>query len=135
MPTNQKVDSHYFKLHRSFLISFNLSNVGEIFWVKSERTVSKFRNRKENFRVVLTYSIKRECKIRKFHVAIVQKRLRNVQKKRDARAKLFFFLLFAVAVAKTSYCCDAKFCYLGNVKSHFSLFKKRQRAIYLENTR
>ena len=63
---------------------------------------------KENFRVVLTYSIKRECEIRKFHVAIVQKRLRNVQKKRDARAKLFF-LLFAVAVAKTSYCCDAKF--------------------------
>ena len=46
---------------------------------------------KENFRVVLTYSIKRECEIRKFHVAIVQKRLRNVQKKRDARAKLFFF--------------------------------------------
>ena len=33
--------SHCFKLHRAYLISFNLSNVGEIFWVKSERTLSK----------------------------------------------------------------------------------------------
>ena len=38
-----------FKLHRSYSISFNLSNVGEIFWIKSERIVSKFRKRKRNF--------------------------------------------------------------------------------------
>ena len=69
---------------------------------------------KENFCFVLTYSTKRACEIRKFHVAVVQQRLRNVQKKRDARAKLFFFcqskpipfLLFDVAVAKTLCCCD-----------------------------
>jgi len=37
---------------------------------------------------VLTFSIKRE--IRKFHVVVVQRQERNVQKKRDARAKLLF---------------------------------------------
>ena len=41
MTTNQndtlKADSHCFKLHRSFLTSFNLSNVGELLWVKSEK--------------------------------------------------------------------------------------------------
>ena len=36
----------------SILISFNLSNVGEIFWVVSERTVSKFRKRKKIFCVL-----------------------------------------------------------------------------------
>ena len=35
---------------------------------------------KQNFCVVLTYSIKRAPEIRKFHVAVVQQRLRNVQK-------------------------------------------------------
>ena len=35
---------------------------------------------KETFCVVLTYSIKRAREIRKFHVAVVQQRLRNVQK-------------------------------------------------------
>ena len=72
-----KVDSHCFKLHRSYLVSFNLSNVGEIFWVKSKRTLEK---EKENFCVVLTYSMERAREIRKFHVAVVQQRLRNVQK-------------------------------------------------------
>ena len=35
---------------------------------------------KENFCVVLTYTINRAREIRKFHVAVVQERLRNVQK-------------------------------------------------------
>ena len=35
---------------------------------------------KETFCLVLTYSIKRAHEIRKFHVAVVQQRLRNVQK-------------------------------------------------------
>ena len=38
-------------------------------------------NEKENFCVSLsTYSIKRGSEIRKFHVAVVQQRLRNVKK-------------------------------------------------------
>ena len=51
-----------------------------MFWVESGRTVSWFRKRKKIFCVVLTYSIKRASEIRKFHVAFVQQRLRNVQK-------------------------------------------------------
>ena len=48
MTRNQnKVDC--FKLRRSYLISFNLSNVREMFSVKSERNVSKVRKRKRNF--------------------------------------------------------------------------------------
>ena len=35
---------------------------------------------KENFGVVFTYSIKQAREKRKFHVAVVQPRLRNVQK-------------------------------------------------------
>ena len=70
---------------------------------------------KEHFCVVFTYPIRRRRarEIRKFHVAVGQRRLRNVQKKRDARENFFFcqtkaiaFLLFAVAVAKTPYCRD-----------------------------
>ena len=63
------------------------------------------------FCVVLTYSIKRASEIRKFHVAVVQQRLRNVQKSVMhvqscffASLNLLLFLLSAVAVAKIPYC-------------------------------
>ena len=46
---HQKENLHRFKLHRSYLISFNLSKVGEIFLVESERTVSKFKKWKTKF--------------------------------------------------------------------------------------
>ena len=36
---------------------------------------------KQNFCVVLTYPIKRARQIMKFHVAVVQRRLRNIQKR------------------------------------------------------
>ena len=59
------------------------------------------------FCVVPTYSIKRASEIRKFHVAVVQQRLRNVQKSvmhvqscSFANLKPIAFLLFSVAVAK-----------------------------------
>ena len=50
--------------------------------IESARTLSKLRKRKlkENFCVLFTNSIKRACEIRKFHVAVVQRELRNVQK-------------------------------------------------------
>ena len=38
------------------------------------------KKEKQNFFVVLTYSIERARGIRKFHVAVVQQWLRNVQK-------------------------------------------------------
>ena len=57
---------------------------------------------KENCCLVFPSSTKHE--IRHFHVAVVQRRQRNVQKMRDARAKLFFCQskpswFFAVLVA------------------------------------
>ena len=121
------MNSHCFKLHRSYLISFNLSNTGELFRVISERTVCKFRKRKTKFCVVLTNSIKRAREIRKFHVAVVQQQITNVQKSVMRVQKMcfcqsrpFVFLLFAVAVAKTPNCCHPEFCYHDNVKSHVS---------------
>ena len=51
---------------------------GKFSEVESETTVSNLEKERENFRVV--YSIKRAREIRKFHVAVLQQRLRNVQK-------------------------------------------------------
>ena len=58
---------------------------------------------KENCCLVFPSSTKREFR-RHFHVVVVQRRLRNVQKKHAARAKLLFCLskpvvFFAVLVA------------------------------------
>ena len=55
--------------------------------VESEENYLSLEKVKGNFCVVFTYSIRRAREVRKFHVAVVQRRLRNVQKKRDARAK------------------------------------------------
>ena len=63
----------------------------------------------ENFSDVFTYSLKRASEISKFHVAVVQQRLRNVQKSvmhvqssSFANLRTYCFL----AVAKISCCCD-----------------------------
>ena len=60
--------------------------------VEFERTVSKFRKRTRKFCVLFTYFIKRRRETSKFHVAVVQRQLRNVKrkKKRNAREKLLF---------------------------------------------
>ena len=59
-----------------------MSNAGKIFWTESERTVSEFRKRKKKlFCVAFTYSVKRAREIRKFHVAVLQGWLKNVQKR------------------------------------------------------
>ena len=81
--------------------------------VKSERTVSKLRKRKRKFCVGFTCSIKQARVIRKFQVAVVQRRLRNVQFKTawckcKAVVLLLYIilLLFAVHVNCRPYCCD-----------------------------
>ena len=78
----QNVNSHCFKLNRSYSVSFNLSNVGEIFRVESQRTVFKFRKRKLTFFcwVYLPHEASR-CRSR---AAAAKKGT----KKRAARAKL-----------------------------------------------
>ena len=54
------------------------------------RAVSKLRNRKRKMLSCTVFPSATEREIRHFHVVVVQRRLRNVQKKRVARAKLLF---------------------------------------------
>ena len=73
--------------------------------IEPERTVSKFKKRR-SFCAVFHYSIKRAREVRKFHVAVAQRRLRNVPKSMMhvqsccfADINVFFFaVLVAVAV-------------------------------------
>ena len=77
------------KLYHAYSNSFSSSNVGKCFWSWILKTVSKFRKRKgRSLSLVFTSSTKRE--IRHFHVVVVQRRRRNVQKKHDSWATLSF---------------------------------------------
>ena len=132
MTTNQKIHlkSKLALFHRSYLISFNLSNVGEFSGVESERTVSEFRERKGNVYVVFSYSVKRAREIRNVHVAVVQRWL-NLCKKAWCTCKVVFLvninlLLFCRSRCRRRRRCLSslsviqKFCYHDNVTSHFS---------------
>ena len=68
---------------------------------------------KEHVCVVLTYLIKRASEIGKVYVAVVQQRLRNVQKS-------VVHVHVHVLLQKLPIVVMQKFCYLGNVTSHFS---------------
>ena len=60
----------------------------------------KLEKEKENFCVLFNYSIKRAREVSKFHVTVVQRRLRNVHKSvMDVQNNQFFFFAFFVAVA------------------------------------
>ena len=92
---------------------------------------------KQNFCVVVTYSIKRAREIRKFHVAVVQQRLRNVQKSVMHVQRCFFAdlnLLFLCCspspLQKLPIVVIQKFCYHGNVTLQFpSLCAAAQRGL------
>ena len=70
------------------------------------------------FCVLFCYFIKRAHEIRKFHVAVVQPRLRNVQKsvmhvqsccfanKPVVLFAVLFTVAVAIVVAQAPYCCD-----------------------------
>ena len=82
---------------------------------------------KEIFCVVLTYSIKRAREIRKFHVAVVQQRLRNVQKSVMHVQSCFFgqskpvsFYCSPSPSLKLPMVVIKKFWYHSNVTSHFT---------------
>ena len=103
----ENVSSDCFKIHRSYSVSFNLSNVGKIFWFCIRKNLS-LEKEKENFCVVFTYSIKRARKIKKFHEAVVQRRLRNVQKSVMhvqsccfAKINLLLFSLLSLSIVVT----------------------------------
>ena len=114
--------SHCFKLHQSYLISFNLSNVGEIFWFESERTVSKFRKRKRKF-LCCAHLLN---KAGEWNLEVSSRSrattARKYTKKRDVRAKLFFCQTKPIAfllLQKPSVVEIHKFSYHSKVTSHF----------------
>ena len=85
----------------------------------------------DNFCDVLTYSLKRAREIRKFHIAIVQRWLRNVQKsvmhvQSGCFANIIVLLFCCSLCLRCSRCFSSlvvviqKFCYRGNMTSHFS---------------
>ena len=130
---------HCFKLHRSYSVSFICQMLGKFSGVKSERTASKFRKRKRKLLCcVFTSSFKPVREIRRFHVAVVQRRLRNVQKSVMHvqsccfdNVNLLLFLPFLLpspsSLLKVPTVVIQKFCYHANVRSHFSylLWTKR----------
>ena len=72
---------HGFKLNRPYSVSSDLSNVGAISpGLNTKGPYLSLEEEKENSGVVFTYSIKRAHEIRTFHVVVVQRKLRNVQK-------------------------------------------------------
>ena len=104
-----------FQTSSILLISFNSSNVGEIFWVKSERTLSKFRKTKTKFLCCAHLLHERALEIRKFHVAVVQlTTAKKCTKMRDGRGKM------CGKMEKLPIFVTQKVCYHGNVTSHFS---------------
>ena len=77
-------NSHCFKLHRSYSLSFNLSNVGEIFWIESER------KRKRNF--LCCVHLLRKAGSVKLEVSCRSSAMMAIKcaKKRHALAQLLF---------------------------------------------
>ena len=75
---------------------------------------------KESRWLVFVSSTKRE--IRQFHVVVVQRRQRNVQKKRDARSKMMFCQSKPIAFCRSCY-CHRRRClnFLTTVTVHFLL--------------
>ena len=92
--------------------------------VKSERTVSKFRKRKRKFCVLLTYFVKWVHEIWKFHVVVMQRRPRNVQKSAIVKTYCFFPVLLPSPASLLKLCIVAirKFCYHGNVTSQVARY-------------
>ena len=100
-----------------------MSNFGEIFWIESEKTVSKLRKRKRKFlSCVHPLDLEAGGEIKKFHAAVVQQRRRNHVHKSMMHMQSCSFtnlnsLLFCCC--RAPYCCDPE-TYHSNVTSHFS---------------
>ena len=99
-----------------------------MFWIESERTVSELRKRQRNF----FYCVHLLSEVGKFHVAVVQRSLKNVQKSVmhvpcccfTNNINLLLFSPFSFPspslLPKLHFVVIQKFCYHGNVTSHFS---------------
>ena len=131
-------NSHCFKLHRSYSLSFNLSNVGEIFWIESERK----RKRKRNFlccvhllRKAGSVKLEVSCRSRAMMAVKCAKKRHALEQLLFANIKLLPFLPFSSPspslLTKLPFVVIQTFLYHGNVTSYFSLstaFNKSLRA-------
>ena len=91
-----------FALHRCYSMSFNLSHVGEIFCIESERTVSEFRKDKETFCFVFTYSVKRvSCRSR----ATMAKKWKSVMHVQSCCFTFINLLFFCRSRCRRRRCC------------------------------
>ena len=117
------MDLRCFQLHRSYLIPFKFSNVGEIFWVETKRTVRKFRKRKRKFLCCAHYSIKRVHEVSCHSHATMPGQEMHVQSCfLFANLNLLLFCCSPSPLQKLPVVVIQKFCYHGNMTSHFSLY-------------
>ena len=100
------MNSHCFTVNRSYSFSFNLSN---FLGLNPKGPYLSSEKEKENFCDVFTHSVKQACEIRKFHVAVVQQRLRNVQKAWCA-CKVVVLLNINLLLFNCSRCCRRRRC-------------------------
>ena len=121
------MDSHCFKLHWSYFTSLICQMLAKFSGLNQKWPYVSLEKEKQNFCVVLTYSIRWAREIRQFHVAVVQQRQRNILKSVMHVERCFFanlnllcFFLFAVLLQKLVIVAIQKFCYHGNMMSHFS---------------
>ena len=77
--SSKKVNSRCLKLYRAYSISFNLSYVGNFFGSWILKDCIKVQVKKKEV-VVLCYRSSTKPEIRHLHVAVVQRRHRNVRK-------------------------------------------------------
>ena len=125
----------------SILFSFSEMWAKYIFWIESERTVSEFRKRKRNF--LCCVHLLRKVGTWNFHVAVVQRWPKNVQKSVMhvqsccfTNINLLLFLPFSLLLPSPSllpklpFVVIQKFCFHGNVTSPFTsllvLFNSRR---------
>ena len=111
------------------LISFNLicQMLAKFSGLNRKWPYVSLEKEKEKSCVVLTYSIRWASEIRKFHVAVVQQWLRNilksvmhVQRCFFANLNLLLFFCSPLLLQKLPIVAIQKFCYHGNMMSHFS---------------
>ena len=89
------MNSHRFKLYRTYSISFTSSNVGKCFWSWILKDCIKVQEKKRKFCLVFPSSTKRE--FRYFHVVVGQRRQRNLQKKAWCTCKVVVLLTKPIA--------------------------------------
>ena len=75
------MNSRWFKLYRAYSISFNSANNGKFFWSKLLKDCIEVQEKKKKIAVFYSCPPQNVKLIRTFHVVIVQRWQRNVQKR------------------------------------------------------